>query len=184
MQRQTLVLAALLSAMAFAGCGNDDDGDDTPEPTIPPGTALIGIDPLGGAVNIGTDETITLIFNGAMDPAPLPLVDLHATDIAGPTIPMDCAWHDGDRRLVCGPRSALSAGSTYVIHLAGAGFRTSEGELATVPTGPPLNGASVVATDGALHAGQPFGSLEDGWEDAAGRFGTSFTFDTKAALGS
>jgi hypothetical protein len=70
-----------------------------------------------------------------------------------------------------------------VIHLAGAGLRTGEGELATVPTGPPLNGTSVLATDGALHAGQPFGTLEDGWEDAAGAFGTAFTFDTKAAAG-
>jgi hypothetical protein len=176
----TRLLAVLLGAtLALAACDDDDDNDgggNDPSPTIQPATALIGVEPAGEGV--GTDQKVTLLFDGAMDTAGAAFVDLHAGDLAGATAELDCDWLNLNTQLVCSPLAALDPNATYVIHVAGGGFRGAGGPLVTIPQGAPLGGTAVSATGTASHAGAPFTGLDEGWADASGGYGTAFTFRT------
>jgi hypothetical protein len=46
-------------------------------------------------------------------------VDLHMGDLAGPIVPMSCAWSGDQTTLVCTLVVAAAARDTYMVHVGG-----------------------------------------------------------------
>jgi Big-like domain-containing protein len=176
------VLSFLVASAVLAGCG-DDHGPMMMTAPGPSGTgqgyALMSVTPAGGATGVPTSAPITIRFGGAMGTAMEQYVDLHVGSLAGPTVPMGCAWSSDRTALTCVPSAPLEARTTYVVHLGG-GLATQSGSWVDFdPYGPMMGGQWISGSMmGGSHAGRPWTMMGTGWHDANGGYGMAFPFTT------
>ena len=159
---------AVLAAVAISGC-SDSTGPAT-------GT-LTGVSPAPAAVAVAPSTTITLTFGQSMMTGMEQYMDLHQGSIAGPTVPMTCAWNPGRIALTCTPSSPLAASSQYTIHV-GAGMTDSQGHMMDLADWTTLGGQwASSGMMGGSHAGQPMGMMGAGWKHDS-HYGMLFAFTT------
>lgn len=176
-------LSAIL-ALAAAGCGGRDYGPmmmTGPSGMGPQGyaPALVSVTPAGGATGVPTSTSITLRFGTAMAVAMDQYMDLHVGSIAGPVVPMGCAWSPDRTTLTCTPSAPLDPRTTYVFHLGG-GMMTQAGEPIDYGRyGPAMGGQWLMGgMMGPSHGGHPWGMMGPGWRHPNGSYGMEFSFTT------
>jgi hypothetical protein len=151
-----------VAALAVAACGGHDSG---PMMMTGPssragqgyGSAFMSVTPAGGSTGVPTSASIVIRFGGGMAGTMEQYVDLHVGDLAGPTVPMGCAWSADRTVLTCTPSAALQPRTTYVLHLGG-GMTTQSGEWIDYgPYGSVMGGQWIMG--GMMersHAGSPW----------------------------
>lgn len=138
-------------------------------------TQLMSVSPPGGAIAVPPGSSIVLIFDRAMMAGMEQYVALHRGGVTGPSIPITCAWSDGQRTLTCQPGQPLTAATRYTIHLGG-GMMSADGR----PVGMERYGMGMGgqwATGGMM--GNQTGMMGSGWMHANGSYGMVFEFTTQ-----
>lgn len=159
---------AVLAVQAISGC-SDSTGPAT-------GT-LTAVSPAPTAGAVSPSTTVTLTFGQSMRTGMEQYMDLHQGSIAGPTVPVTCAWNPDRTTLSCTPSSPLAAGTQYTIHV-GAGMTDSEGHMMDMADWTTMGGQwATSGTMGGTHAGQPMGMMGAGWKHD-GHYGMVFAFTT------
>lgn len=143
-----------------------------------PGSAtLTAVSPAPAAIAVTPATTITLTFGQAMMAGMEQYMDLHQGGIAGPTVPMSCAWSQDRIMLTCTPTTPLAAGTQYTIHV-GAGMSDAQGDMMNMDDWTTMGGQwATSGMMGGTHAGQPMGMMGPGWKQGT-YFGMLFTFTT------
>ena len=156
-----LVVATLAALTVAAGCGGD--GTMMTDPSrMGPGAgvgpaAFMSVSPSGGAAGVSVSTSVVIRFGAAMGPGMEQYVDLHVGDLAGPVVPMSCAWSGDGATLTCTPSAPLQPRTTYWVHVGGG---------MTTRTGQPVD------YDG-------YGPMMGGaWRHANGAYGMAFPFTT------
>jgi hypothetical protein len=106
-------------------------------------------------------------------------VDLHMGGLAGPLVPMSCAWSRDQTTLVCTPSSPLQPGTQHTVHVGG-GMVDVNGQVIDMDQhGPGFGGQWIQGgMMGAGHGGTVWGMMGAGWRHSNGAFGMAFTFTT------
>jgi hypothetical protein len=155
--RVTLGVAGAMLGMACSNSGPTRPGGVTTLVEITPPPRATGVDPAG---------PIVVRFSGAMGGGMERYMDLHRGDVAGPLVPMSCAWSTDRRTLTCTPGGLLQSGTRYTIHLGSAMIDADGHAVETEQHGMQLGGQSVTGqTMGPMHGGEPGG--------------VAFTFETR-----
>lgn len=157
--RVTLGVAGAM--LGIAACSDSS-------PTTPGAvTTLSEITPRPGATAVDPGGPIMLRFTGAMGDGMERYMSLHRGYVAGPLVPMSCAWSTDRSTLSCKPGSGpLQSGTRYTIHL-GSGMMDAGGHVVeTEQRGMQMGGQPV--------SGQPMGPMHSG--DQAG---VAFAFETR-----
>lgn len=158
---------AALAALAL-GCSDS---------TSPSSGTLAAVSPAPAATAVAPSTTITLTFGQAMMTGMEQYMDLHQGGVAGPTVPMGCAWSPDRTTLTCTPTSALAAGTQYTIHV-GAGMSDAQGARMDMDNWTAMGGQwTDSGMMGGTHDGQPVGMMGAGWKHGA-HYGMLFTFTT------
>jgi Bacterial Ig-like domain len=158
---------AVLAAVA-SGC-SDSTGPAT-------GT-LTTVSPAPAAVAVPPSTDVTLTFGQPMMTGMEQYLDLHQGGIAGPTVPMTCAWNPARTMLTCTPSSPLAAGTQYTIHV-GAGMTDDQGHMMDMADWTTMGGQwATGGMMGGTHAGQPVGMMGAGWKHDS-YYGMLFAFTT------
>ena len=181
MRRASSLLAVLVGVAGLAGCGGDGGNMMGPNATGmgPTSGALMSVTPQGGSAGVSTSAPIVFRFAAAMTSGMEQYVDLHRGDLAGAEVPMRCAWSGDRTTLTCTPQAALSARTTYVVHLGG-GMMTQSGQpLDYAQYGPMIGGQWIMGgMMGGSHGGSPWGMMGSSWRNTNGSYGMAFTFTT------
>jgi Bacterial Ig-like domain len=182
--RRTFVLASLMLASVVAfGCGG---GGHDEMMTGPSGTgagmglaAFLSMSPSGGQAGVSVSTPIVMRFGSAMASGMEQYVDLHDGDLAGPVVPMSCAWSGDRTSLTCTPSEPLRSRTTYWIHLGG-GLMTQAGQPIDYDAyGPGMGGQWIQGgMMGGSHAGTAWGMMGGPWHGANGAYGMAFPFTT------
>lgn len=182
MKRMTAATASILGlAFLAAGCGSGNDssmmgpsgaGSQT-------GASFMSVTPQGGAMGVSDSTSMVFRFGAAMGDGMEQYVDLHMGDLAGPTMPMKCAWSSDRTILTCTPQGPLPPHANYALHLGG-GMMTQAGRtLDYAQYGPVMGGQWVLgAMMGGVHAGGSWGMMGANWRHANGSYGMVFSFTT------
>lgn len=175
-----IVLAGGL-AFPVVGCGSGNDASmmgpsGAPSPT---GASLVSVAPQGGATGVAGSTSMVFRFGAAMGTGMEQFVDLHMSNLAGPTMPMNCLWSGDRTTLTCTPQGPLSPRSTYVMHLGG-GMATQAGRaIDCAQYGLTMGGQWVMGgMMGGSHAGGSWMMMGPNWHNANGSYGMAFTFTT------
>lgn len=138
---------------------------------------LAAVSPVPGATAIAASTTITLTFSQPMMTGMEQYLDLHQGGVAGPTVPMGCAWSPDRTTLTCTPTSALAAGTQYTIHVGG-GMTDGQGDMMDMDNWTTMGGQwADSGMMGGSHAGQPISMMGAGWKHGM-HYGMLFTFTT------
>jgi hypothetical protein len=182
MKRLTVAFT-LISAMAFlaAGCGSRNDSSmvGPSGAGAQTGATFMSVTPQGGAMGVSGSTSMVFRFGAAMGSGMEQYIDLHMGDLAGPAMPMNCAWSPDRTILTCTPKGPLSPHSNYALHLGG-GMMTQAGRtLDCAQYGPMMGGQWVMGgmMEG-LHAGIAWGMMGANWRNANGSYGMVFSFTT------
>jgi hypothetical protein len=158
-----------ITAVALGACS-----DST---TSPATVSLTAVSPVPAATAVAPSTTITLTFGQPMMTGMEQYMDLHQGGIAGPTVPMMCAWSPDRTTLTCIPNNPLASGTQYAIHVGG-GMTDVHGDMCGMDDWTTLGGQWVTGgMMGGTHAGHPMGMMGPGWMHA-GHYGMMFTFTT------
>ncbi len=157
-----------IAVVALGACGD----------TAGPATAILtAVSPAPAAAAVAPSTTITLTFGQPMMAGMEQYMDLHQGGIAGPTVPMSCAWSPDGTTLTCAPTNPLAAGTQYTIHV-GAGMTDTQGNMCTMDAWTTMGGQwATSGMMGGTHAGQPVGMMGAGWKHGS-YYGMLFTFTT------
>lgn len=181
--KRTLAALVLIFGLAFlaTGCGS---GADTsmmgPSPTgAQTGGTLMSVTPQGGTTGVSGSTSMVFRFNAAMGSGMEQYVDMHMGDLAGATMPMNCAWSPDRTTLTCTPQGPLSPRTTYVMHLGG-GMMTQAGQALDYGQYGPMMGGQWITGGmmGSSHAGSAWTMMGSNWHNANGSYGMAFTFTT------
>jgi hypothetical protein len=138
-------------------------------------TQLISVSPSGGAIAVPPGSNIVLSFDRAMMAGMEQYVALHAGGVTGPSIPITCAWSNGQQTLTCQPGQPLTAATRHTIHLGG-GMMSADGRPVDMERyGMGMRGQW--ATGGMM--GNQTGMMGSGWMHANGSYGMVFEFTTQ-----
>jgi hypothetical protein len=180
----TLTLAAAAAATLAVGCGGGSDGMMTDPSGMGPGAgvgpaAFMSIAPPGGSPPVSVSTSIVMRFGVAMAPGMEQYVDLHQGELAGPLVPMSCAWSGDGTTLTCTPSAPLQHQTTYWIHLGG-GLMTQAGQAVDYDGYGPMMGGQWIEGGmmGGFHEGSPWGMMGGPWRHANGAYGMAFPFTT------
>jgi len=123
--------------------------------------------------------SITLRFGAPMAPGMEQYVDLNVSGIAGPVVPMACAFSADRTTLACTPAAPLEPRTTYLIHVGG-GMTTQAGQPIDYDSyGRGMGGTWITGgMMGPNHAGHGWGMMGPGWPGPNGSFGMEFPFTT------
>lgn len=157
--------APLILAVAAASCSN---------PPSPTKTAVASIAPVGGATNVSTSTTITVVFTEMMDVSAEAYMSLHEGSMSGAAVPMSSHWSDDGLTLTMAPVAPLSAGTKYYIHMGG-GMTDIRGWPIDYGACPGLGGHSANPETMSHMMG---GEMGYGWKGSDGNYGMIFTFTT------
>jgi hypothetical protein len=160
-------MAAAILATA-AACSHDTTG-----PSSLPSTALVGIAPQGGAVNVSTTTNVTLSFDHPMMVGMETYVSLHEGAATGPVVPMHAAWSADRTQCVLTPDAPLSHRTAYTVHVGG-GMRDADGRGIDMGR---MRGMGGQMATGGMMGGLP-GEMGPGWSGNGG-YGMVFTFTTE-----
>src|SRR5512134_2087938 len=115
--------------LASWGCGGSEQGPTMMTrpgmreltATAPPGAVpgLVSVAPRGGSTGVAISEPIALRFGTPIAAAMEQYVDLHQGSIAGPLVPISCAFSADRTTLTCVPNGPLAPRTTYVLHVGG-----------------------------------------------------------------
>ena len=168
---------ALGLALLAVGCG--EGNERTMMGPGSPGATFLSVTPRGGATGVSPSAPIVFRFGAALGSGMEQYVDLHRSDLAGPTVPMSCGWSGDRTTLTCSPRGPLSPRTTYVVHLGG-GMMTQAGQpLDCAQYGPLMGGQWIVGgMMGGSHADGAWGAMGPRWRNANGSYGLAFSFTT------
>jgi Bacterial Ig-like domain len=166
-----LVLLGGLGVVAAAVLGACSDSTG-------PGTAtLTAVSPAPAATAVAPSTAITLTFAQPMMAGMEQYMDLHQGGIAGPLVPMSCAWNPDRTGLTCTPASPLAPGTQYTTHV-GAGMTDAQNHTMDLNDWTAMGGQwATSGMMGGTHAGQPVGMMGAGWRHGA-YYGMLFTFTT------
>jgi hypothetical protein len=147
----------------------------------PPGAVpgLVSVAPRGGSTGVAISEPIALLFGTPIAAAMEQYVDLHQGSIAGPLVPISCAFSADRTTLTCVPNGPLAPRTTYVLHVGG-GMMTVSGQPIDYGThGPGMGGLWVTGgMMGPAHGGHTWGMMGPGWRHSNGSYGMEFSFTT------
>jgi len=145
--------------------------------TSPTTATLTGVSPAPAATAVAPSTTITLTFGQPMMAGMEQYMDLHQGGVAGPTVPMSCAWNTDGTVLTCTPINPLAAGTQYTIHVGG-GMTDAQGHMMDMDNWTTMGGQwATGGMMGGTHAGQPIGMMGSGWMHGS-YYGMLFTFTT------
>jgi hypothetical protein len=185
---RSMLLTFLVLTAAGCGGGHNDGRDYGPMMMTGPSgvgsqgdaaAALVSVGPPGGSTGVPGSASITLRFSAPMAVAMEQYMDLHVGSIAGPLVPMSCAWSSDWTTLTCMPGAPLDARTTYVIHVGG-GMTTRAGQpIDYYHYGPGMGGQWLMGgMMGWMHGGLSWGMMGPGWRGSNGSYGMEFPFTT------
>ncbi len=182
MKRMTAV-TALVFGLAFltAGCGSGNDSSMMGPSGVgsQTGVTSMSVMPQGGAMGVSGSTSMVFRFGAAMGNGMEQFVDLHMGDLAGPAMPMNCAWSSDRTTLTCNPQGPLSPHANYALHLGG-GMMTQAGRAVDYAQYGPMMGGQWVRGGmmGTSHAGGSWAMMGANWRHANGSYGVVFNFTT------
>jgi hypothetical protein len=96
------IALTLVGAAAFVAAGCGSESSMMTDPTGPGGapvasSTFMALSPGGGSVGVPMGTPLEFHWGTAMGAGMEQFVDLHMGDLAGPIVPMSCAW-SGTRR--------------------------------------------------------------------------------------
>jgi hypothetical protein len=89
-------------------------------------TALVAVEPTGGATDVDPTEPVVVTFDHAIKPAMTEYAALHEGDVNGPEVAGSWSLSEDSTQLVFTPDEPLKAATKYTIHLGG-GMMDAEG---------------------------------------------------------
>ena len=121
------VLLIALVALLFTGCpnflGNDDDDDDTPAP----GPLVVSsITPADGATDVGSDATVAVVFNKAVNQSTVTTTTITLTDAVDATISATPSVSADGKTVTLTPSAALLENGAYTVSV-GTGVAGADG---------------------------------------------------------
>jgi hypothetical protein len=179
MHRSFAIAGWMLASLVAYGCGG---GHDRMGPSDIGGTnapEFMSVSPTGGAAGVAVSTSIVMRFGVAMGVGMEEYVDLHEGNLAGPVVPMSCAWSTDREALTCTPSQPLADRTTYWIHLGGD-LMTETGETIDYDAYGPMMGGQWIQGGmmGGSHAGSPWGMMGGDWRNPNGAYGLAFPFTT------
>ena len=161
-----------MAAVVLGACS-----DSTSPTSSPTSATLAAVSPAPAATTVPPATAIRLTFGQPMMVGMEQYMDLHQGGVAGPTVPMSCAWSPDQKVLTCTPTSPLAGGRQYTIHV-GAGMTDTQGRMMDMQDWTTMGGQwAMSGMMGGTHAGQPMGMMGPGWKDGA-HYGMLFSFTT------
>jgi hypothetical protein len=160
-------LTAIL-AVTLAACGDS---------TGPATGTLTAVSPAPATTLVQPGTSIRLTFGQPMMAGMEQYMDLHQGGIAGPTVPMNCAWSPDRTTLTCTPSNPLTTGTQYTIHV-GAGMTDAQNHMVDLDDWATMGGRwATTGMMGGTHAGQPVSMMGAGWMHGS-YYGMLFSFTT------
>ncbi|MFO7892826.1 MAG: Ig-like domain-containing protein [Longimicrobiales bacterium] len=145
-------------------------------------SALVAVDPEGGAMAVDPTEPVTVTFNHAIDSMMVDYAALHEGDIDGPEVAGIWSLSEDATQLVFTPDEALEPATDYTIHIGGNMMDEDGNHMDLETRGTQMGGDWAM---GSMMGGGMMGGdhphMDEGWQHPDnGSYGMIFTFTTAA----
>jgi len=147
----------------------------------PEGAIMTSVQPMGGAVNVSSGDSVVVTFNHAIASGMEAYADLHEGSLAGVVVPGKWTRSADGTKLTFVPTAPLKSSTTYVIHLGGGMAAGDGGSVSFDQHGTEMGG--VWATQGMMGGGMGGQGthMGTGWQHPSnGTYGMVFSFTTAA----
>jgi hypothetical protein len=164
--------------LAWSAAACSEDATAPEPPVVAEVTALLSVQPAGGAASVVVGDSVVVRFDHALGAGMEQYAALHEGSVAGPLV--TGGWSQSHERttLTFVPASPLKPSTSYVIHLGGA-MRDENGNVVNLEmAGMGMGGqwATQTMMSGGMTSG---GMMGTGWQHPSnGSYGMLFMFST------
>jgi sorbitol-specific phosphotransferase system component IIA len=171
-----MLASTVAVALSVGACSGDATGV---APTVDEVTALLSVQPAGGAANVMVGDSVVVTFDHAVATGMEAYAAVHEGSVAGPLVAGTWGLSQNRTTMMFVPTSPLKPSTTYVIHLGGA-MRDGSGNVVNLDVhGMGMGGQW--ATQSMMTGGMSNGGMMGtGWQHPTnGSYGMLFTFTTE-----